>query len=273
MTWFKVDDSFHGHPKVAELEAGKHFAEAIALWTLAGSWCAQHLTDGFVPSAQLRRLVPFNPAKAAAELVRVGLWTLVEGGFQFHGWAEYQPTKQRVEAERAASAGRLARWREKNRGSAVRDADVTPLQTPREAASPTLAPTRPDPTRPDHTSSTCVSRAGKPLDPEHVRDEYLARWVKVSSAQPPLVARGPGGAVWLELAREAGDAASLERLLDAAFADSFVAETGWMPNAIRGAAQRLLTAGARSPRGAAKPATHQQHAADAAEKGVVIDGF
>ncbi len=153
MTWFKVDDSFHSHAKLAELEAGPCFAQAIALWTVAGSWCADQLTDGRVPAAQLRKLVPFAATKAASELVRVGLWIEAGGGYQFHGWVDYQPTKARVEADRTASAGRLAKWREKNR-SAVANADVTPLQAslPTDAKRDpveTVTPTRPDPTRPD----------------------------------------------------------------------------------------------------------------------------
>jgi hypothetical protein len=147
MTWFKVDDSLHGHPKLVELESGPRFAEAIALWTIAGSWCAHHLTDGRVPTAALRKLVPFPAAKAAAELVRVGLWTEADGGYQFHGWSDYQPTKERVEADRAANAGRLAKWRSKNaQSNALQTGVVTPLQTlPAVTPLQTVPPTRPDP--------------------------------------------------------------------------------------------------------------------------------
>lgn len=169
MTWFKVDDSFHGHPKLADLESGPSFAEAVALWTLAGSWCASHLTDGRVPATALRRLVPFDWRNAAAELVRVGLWHAEDdGGYRFHGWHDYQPTAASVEAERAASRGRLQRWREKNRnrsavvgtsvGTSVDDAvdasvtalhtpSQTPHVTPHETPRETVTPTRPDPTR------------------------------------------------------------------------------------------------------------------------------
>lgn len=151
MTWFKVDDSFHGHPKVAELEAGRHFAEAIALWTLAGSWSAHHLMDGFVPMTVLRRVVPFAPVKAASELVRVGLWEAADGGYQFRDWIHYQPTKQEVESSREGSAKRSRRYREKvkERDSITRDAtrDDDVASRPCHAA-----PSRPDPIPPPTSS-------------------------------------------------------------------------------------------------------------------------
>lgn len=115
MTWFKVDDQLHAHRKVAELESGKHFAEAIALWTLAGSWCASQLADGAVPASQLRRLVPFDARKAAAELVRVGLWEVTETGYRFRSWHEYQPSRDSVESRRAATTDRVRRHRDRTK--------------------------------------------------------------------------------------------------------------------------------------------------------------
>lgn len=114
MTWFAVDDSFHGHPKITALESGPCFAEAIALWTLAGSWCAQHLTDGFVPEAQIRKLVPFRSDKVRRtiqELIRNGLWEAAEGGFNFRDWEHYQPTKSEVEKKRVNGAARTRKSR------------------------------------------------------------------------------------------------------------------------------------------------------------------
>ena len=43
MPWFRVDDGFHGHPKVDMLSPA-----AVGIWTLCGSWSAQYLTDGLV---------------------------------------------------------------------------------------------------------------------------------------------------------------------------------------------------------------------------------
>jgi hypothetical protein len=109
----------------------------------------------------------------------------------------------------------------------------------------------------------------------HVQTEYVRRYrAKLPKAPLPMAARGVPGighVIWGELARQAGDEQGCASLLDAAFADGFVAGAGYTPNAIKGAADKLLAIGptptgtrARgSPRRvAAMPpiATHEDHA-------------
>lgn len=112
MPWFKVDDGFHGHPKVMMLSPS-----AIGLWLLAGTWSAQYLTDGLVPAGMVRRFG--GTPEDAADLVNAALWHEVDGGYQFHEWAEYQPLKADVEAERAASRDRMRAVRAKRKGVAA----------------------------------------------------------------------------------------------------------------------------------------------------------
>lgn len=114
MPWFKVDDGFHGHPKVVDLTL-----EAIGLWTLAGSWCASYLTDGEITERAMTRLG--GSASTASELVDAGLWVECADGFQFRDWEEYQPSKEQVQAERAASRARVQKWRAKKKGVAGDD--------------------------------------------------------------------------------------------------------------------------------------------------------
>lgn len=247
MTWFKVDDRFHSHPKVLALRSGAHEETAIALWLKAGSWCASNLTDGAVPSYVLDSLVRRNGAKAAAELVRVGLWETTADGFRFRSWSEYQPSKSDVESKREKTARKVADWRDKKRASEracnqVTRADVT--------APVTLPPTRPDPTRNSLTTFESDTHGTGPIvggiDPETVRLAYVERWEKCAPGKrPPMVARGFGGAVWTEMARAFVDSETTEQILDAAFADPFVRNTGWTPNAILGAMARLSTADVR----------------------------
>jgi hypothetical protein len=105
MPWFKVDDGFHGHPKVVELSL-----EAVGVWTLAGSWCASYLTDGEIGLKSIQRLG--GSQEQANELVYAGLWTEPEPGlFQFKDWGDYQPLKAAVEAEREAARERMKRVR------------------------------------------------------------------------------------------------------------------------------------------------------------------
>ena len=77
MTYFKVDDHFHSHPKILDLGL-----EAIGLWTLAGSWSGEQLTDGFIPSSLIARLG--GSPEIAQALVDAGLWEITEGGYLFH---------------------------------------------------------------------------------------------------------------------------------------------------------------------------------------------
>jgi hypothetical protein len=108
MTWFKVDDGFWCHPKALTLPDA-----AVALWTRAGSWSAQQLTDGGVPREALA-MFRAKP-RAADQLVDVGLWAPTVTGWTFHDWTDYQPTRAQVEADRAATAARVAAWRERQR--------------------------------------------------------------------------------------------------------------------------------------------------------------
>jgi len=109
MPWFKVDDGFHGHPKVVNLSTS-----AVGLWLLAGTWSAQYLTDGRVASGTIRRLGG-SPADAD-ELVAEGLWHATDDGYEFHEWEKYQPTKAEVEAEREAARVCMSRNRAKKKG-------------------------------------------------------------------------------------------------------------------------------------------------------------
>ncbi|MBB5748559.1 hypothetical protein [Micrococcus sp. TA1] len=109
MPWFRVDDNFYDHPKVDDLSL-----EAVGLWTLCGTYCAKQLTDGFVPA---RRAMKMGGTESAiAELIKSGLWLDVEGGYQFHDWDAYQPTREKVERDRESARERQARKRRNELG-------------------------------------------------------------------------------------------------------------------------------------------------------------
>lgn len=141
MTWFRVDDSFPSHPKVLAIPRGATRMRAVGLWTALGAWCAQQLTDGRFG----RHMVAEQggtPADAR-QLVEVGLWEVTSDGYAFHDWADWQPTRAQVEADREAARARMRTARNKRRSS--------PEHTPNfGGSSPEVAvtPTRPDPTRP-----------------------------------------------------------------------------------------------------------------------------
>lgn len=144
MTWFKVDDGFAFHPKA--ILAGN---AALGLWVRAGAWCGANLTDGALP----RHMIGTFGAQArdAKRLVKVGLWVETSDGYQFHEWADMQPSKAVVEEERAANRKRQKEWRDRKR-NAVTD-DVTNGVT--NSAS-NGAPTRPDPTHIEEAKASSV---------------------------------------------------------------------------------------------------------------------
>lgn len=99
--WFKVDDHLATHPKVAT--AG---LAAMGLWVKAGSWSAQHLTDGVIPISVLSLLGAKR--SHAEQLVKAGLWDAEPGGYSFRDWFDYQPTAEKSAEikEKRREAGR-----------------------------------------------------------------------------------------------------------------------------------------------------------------------
>lgn len=161
MVWFRVDDSFYDHPKVVSIPRSIR-AEAVGTWTLAGDWCARHLTDGVLPIAQVEELG--GTMAGALALVKAKLWTKTKTEFRFRSWAEYQPTRAQVESARESERTRKARQRAKPQESEPRPDPVPPghLQdkggTPggTDAGVPPVSHQvsgHPDPTRPDHGST------------------------------------------------------------------------------------------------------------------------
>lgn len=121
MTWFKVDDGLHAHKKAAR--AG---VAAMGLWVLAGSWCADQLTDGFLPDYIAARIDP-QYEEHAARLVAAGLFDPAEDadgdkGWQFHDWADEgrQPTAESVKAKQQEARDRMARLRAERKANQAR---------------------------------------------------------------------------------------------------------------------------------------------------------
>ena len=159
MVWFRIDDKLHDHPK-----AWKAGIPALGLWSVAGSWCGDNLTDGFVPDYVAARWDK-NYRRLAARLVDAGLWTphTRDGvaGWQFHDWREFQPTAEKVKADRQAAAERQARARDRARESQQKSRRDS-------HASHTGSHGPPDPTRPDPREGSARTTARPaPFCPRH----------------------------------------------------------------------------------------------------------
>jgi hypothetical protein len=75
--------------------------KAFRLHVSAVCWCNAHLTDGRIPSNELRLVSDLTqPGKYAVELAAVGLWNPVEAGWEIHDFLDFNQSAERVRAER-----------------------------------------------------------------------------------------------------------------------------------------------------------------------------
>lgn len=106
MTWGKVSDDLHSHPKWTGASVN-----AKALWATALSYCSGYLTDGKVSAddhlptlaVETFGLVPSSLRKARAaadELVARGLWKSTDTGWKFHDWKDNNPLASQVRQKR-----------------------------------------------------------------------------------------------------------------------------------------------------------------------------
>lgn len=126
MTWTKVDDRLHSHPKIQQ--AWHADPAALGLHLLALSHAGDYLTDGRVSEAFVRSLLPSaaRRRRAIAALTAPGpdggsgLWEPCETGWRIHDYLVDNPSREKVlqgrseRSEQAAAAGRKGatkRWK------------------------------------------------------------------------------------------------------------------------------------------------------------------
>lgn len=175
VTWFKVDDKMGSHPKVLTIPR-KQRPQVMGLWLLGGIWCAGQLTNGALPRYMLAELG--GSPLLAETLVLVGLWEKTEDGYQYHDWADYQPTREQVENDRAAARERMSKLRN---GSRV----VRPNQ---QRTSEDVRDPRPDPARPDQELPTEVSEKS----PRKRGTRITEDWMPSPEVKSKMLAERPG---------------------------------------------------------------------------------
>ena len=106
MTWAKLDDGFHSHPKI-RAALGRDPA-AIALHSLAIAFAADYETDGHVPAWFPESVFPQERQRQSAldVLIDLGLWTVNGDGHLIHDYLDYNPSKKSLDKRRAADAER-----------------------------------------------------------------------------------------------------------------------------------------------------------------------
>lgn len=148
---FVVDPDFANSAEVLSIPRRYRLA-AVGAWTLAGSWSANKMTDGFVPDEVLDAL-GITPL-LRDQLIAVGLWTRVVDnpesesrtgsgptpdrvrtasgpGAQFNNWPKWQKTKAQWVKGRASNAERQQRYR---------NSKSTPEEPPESHESDALQP-------------------------------------------------------------------------------------------------------------------------------------
>lgn len=133
MSWGKVDDKLWGSPKWLGTPA-----RARGLWVTALSYSMDQLTDGFIPVHVLAALG--GSAKDATALVAAGLWEQTDGGWRFHDWHDYQPSRAAIETKRSEEASRKAEWRAKRAASKANSSHSHPKVESNFSQSPAKQP-------------------------------------------------------------------------------------------------------------------------------------
>jgi hypothetical protein len=216
MTWVRIDDRYPTHRKM--LRAGPL---AIALDVAGMCYCAGHATDGFIPTEALAAAAPFlNKRQAivtAQQLVNVGRWVPVDGGWRIHDFLAYNPSAADAAADRDRRAEATRKWRARQRGDQSRaddrDASLSDsgdgavmkprplrgLEKPKEQAS--LTPPSRDPS-PD-PDPAAASPAGSSQAAADLAAEPTNTW---NNGQPPTAAQRAALRAALERKRQDADA-------------------------------------------------------------------
>ncbi len=206
MTWFKVDDSFYDHPKVFDAPDC-----AVALWVRAGTWSARNLTDGFVPAGMPARFCD-DFERAVQELIGRGLWKRTKGGFQFHDWTDYQPTRDEAIAGRdgMSSGGALGNHRRWHLGQGKKNASCRYCQGKQDRVTDRVPDQVGDgvpesgpnpPTRPDPSPKNNIKTSSSPAAPATDSEDFERFW----AAYPRRVGKGQARRAWATAIKRGND--------------------------------------------------------------------
>lgn len=126
MAWVRIDDHFDEHPKLAAIGP-----LGWGVWLAGLAYCNRNLTDGFIPRSKARMMATLDDIEdddgrlwalsrssgmtgddVQAQwvidiLVRAGVWDEVPGGYQVHDYLDYQPSAEKVNAEREKARNRM----------------------------------------------------------------------------------------------------------------------------------------------------------------------
>lgn len=103
MSWAKLDDRFWMHPKI--VRAGN---ETAGIFCRCLSYSGAYLTDGLIPEPVAMSIA--GTKRALEKTVTAGLLDRLEsGGFFIRDYADYNPLRSQIEAEREERKERASR--------------------------------------------------------------------------------------------------------------------------------------------------------------------
>jgi hypothetical protein len=181
VTWVKLDDQFFLRPRCRRVGI-----EGRALYLAGCCYCSTNTTDGVIVSAA----IPLVAAQAEVEpsvadsLLNVGLWATHVEGVEVVDYLKFNPSREKVEADRASARDRAAR----------RSGEVPPKPDRSPVASSSV------PTDPLKSSSSTDLVGARPDDdgiPETVWTEVAKR--KYALQKPGTIRNASG---WLRTATE-----------------------------------------------------------------------
>jgi len=124
MTWARLDDTFHHHPKPMQVNLA-----ALGLFALGLSYSADNGTRGRLPEKWVLGRIVGDDGTAPQQLVDAGLWARDGSDFVIHDFHDYNLTPEEIEARRSGNRDRKRRQRDRERESPVTE-DVTPGSGP-----------------------------------------------------------------------------------------------------------------------------------------------
>jgi hypothetical protein len=159
MSWFAVDDRFHSHRKVLSMRRSPAYADALAVWTLSGSWCAGQLHENLTGQVPVDVVASFGITgwqDGLDLLVKVGLWEVLPDGdtVQFHDWEMWNGPGGKANRSREQTQLRVHRYRlgvceggEHSKDCPTTDMDGHPRTCPARAAKKRVTPRNATPGR------------------------------------------------------------------------------------------------------------------------------
>lgn len=133
MSYVRFVPGFSRHPK--RLKCGP---VSSWLWACSVDYCMEHLTDGFLMAEAVPTLcstITGSALKRAVDnLVAVGSWQPVDGGYQVHDYLRHNQSKSQVEADREAGRKRYQHYVDKQRVNAVDNATTNAVANTEKTA-------------------------------------------------------------------------------------------------------------------------------------------